>query len=274
MRELTFFTTNQTKLAHARYVAEGRQIQIKGFRQRTYHAGYVEPRLATRDAILQSSYESAKEQLAKAGYSETSHPFILEDTSVRIEALSSVDTEIPGVDVKYWMEDQTFASLDEKLRHAGNDRRALVRSDILLHVPQSLKMSWGIESDFVLFTGEQTGSIVQAEHGFSANLVYPWLDNRSFNKWFVPDGAALPLGALSIGLADRLDFRRKSFALLFLSPKDSVRASARQADEYHFVRVYVLGEDDREPAPRPPLRVSSHRSQRLHALGLLLPARL
>jgi len=215
MRELTFFTTNQTKLAHARYVAEGRQIQIKGFRQRTYHADYVEPRLATRDAILQASYESAKEQLAKAGYSETSHPFILEDTSVRIEALSSREFDIPGVDVKYWMEDQAFASLDEKLRHAGNDRRALVRSDILLHVPQTLKTSWGFEGDFVLFTGEQTGSIVEAEHGFSANLVYPWLDNRSFNKWFVPDGAALPLGALPIGLADRLDFRRKSLEQLF-----------------------------------------------------------
>ncbi len=215
MRELTFFTTNQTKLAHARYVAEGRQIQIKGFRQRTYHADYVEPRLATRDAILQASYESAKEQLAKAGYSETSHPFILEDTSVRIEALSSLDAEIPGVDVKYWMEDQAFTSLDEKLRNAGNDRRALVRSDILLHVPQSFKSSWGFKGDFVLFTGEQTGRIVEVEHKFSANLVYPWLDNRSFNKWFVPDGAALPLGALSIEVADRLDFRRKSLEQLF-----------------------------------------------------------
>jgi len=215
MRELTFFTTNQTKLAHARYVAEGRQIQIKGFRQRTYHADYFEPRLATRAAILQASYESAKEQLAKAGYSETSHPFILEDTSVRIEALSSPDTEVPGVDVKYWMEDQTFTSLDGKLRQAGNDRRALVRSDILLHLPRSLQANWGVKGDFVLFTGEQTGSIVEAEYDFTANLLYPWLDNRSFNKWFVPDGATLPLGALPISLADKLDFRRKSLEQLF-----------------------------------------------------------
>lgn len=215
MRELTFFTTNQTKLAHARYVAEGRQIQIKGFRQRTYHADYVEPRLARRDAILQASYESAKEQLAKAGFSENSHPFILEDTSVRIEALSSSDTEVPGVDIKYWMGDQTFASLDEKLHQAGNDRRALVRSDILLHVPRSLRTGWGTDSDFVLFTGEQTGSVVAAEHDFATNLVYPWLDNRSFNKWFVPDGAALPLGALPIGIADQIDFRRKSLEKLF-----------------------------------------------------------
>lgn len=215
MRELTFFTTNQTKLAHARYVAEGRQIHIKGFRQRTYHADYVEPRLASRDDILRASYGSAKEQLAKARISEKSHPFILEDTSVRIEALSSDDAEVPGVDVKYWMEDQTFASIDRMLRDAGNDRRASVRSDILLHVPVSLRKSWGVEDEFLLFTGIQAGRITDAEHAFDANLVYPWLDNRSFNKWFVPDGALHPLGALPIAVADQLDFRRKSFEKLF-----------------------------------------------------------
>jgi hypothetical protein len=89
MRELTVFTTNQTKLAHARYIAEGRQIRIKGFRQRTYHADYIEPRLASRQDILRASYESAKAQLTKAGFSEASHPFVLEDTSVRIDALST-----------------------------------------------------------------------------------------------------------------------------------------------------------------------------------------
>lgn len=215
MRELTFFTTNPTKLAHARYVAEGRQIRIKGFRQRTYHADYVEPRLASRDAILQASYQSAREQLAKAGFSAASHPFILEDTSVRIEALSSTDSEIPGVDIKYWMEDRTFASLDSLLRAKGNDRRASVRSDILLHIPVSFQIAWGVNSDFILFTGIQSGSIVEAEDLFEANLVYPWLDNQSFNKWFLPDGASRPLGALPIAIADQVDFRRKSLEPLF-----------------------------------------------------------
>ncbi len=215
MRELTFFTTNQTKLAHARYIAEGRRIHIKGFRQRTYHADYLEPRLDSRHDILRASYESAKEQLAKAGFSEASHPFILEDTSVRIEALSSADTEIPGADIKYWMEDQTFASLDAMLRAKGNDRRALVRSEVLLHVPSSFQASWNVESDFLLFTGQQSGAIVDAEYVFDANLIYPWLDNRSFNKWFVPEGDSRPLGALPIAVADRLDFRRKSLGKLF-----------------------------------------------------------
>jgi dephospho-CoA kinase/inosine/xanthosine triphosphate pyrophosphatase family protein len=164
---------------------------------------------------LRASYESAKEQLAKAGFSEASHPFVLEDTSVRIDALSTAHEEVPGVDIKYWMEDHTFASLDKLLRDAGNDRRATVRSDVLLHVPSSVRSGWGVETDFLVFTGEQRGAIVEAECLFDANLVYPWLDNRSFNKWFVPNGVDKPVGSLSIEIADTVDFRRKSFEPLF-----------------------------------------------------------
>jgi inosine/xanthosine triphosphate pyrophosphatase family protein/dephospho-CoA kinase len=215
MRDLTFFTTNPTKLAHARYIAEGCHIRIKGFRQQTYHAEYVEPRLQSRDAILKASYESAKVQFLKAGFSDSIHPFVLEDTSVRIYALSRTDEEVPGVDIKYWMEGRTFASLDAMLRAAGNDRRATVRSDVLLHIPSNYRTAWGVQKPFMIFTGEQHGSIVETEHNFDANPVYPWLDNRSFNKWFVPDGSSAPLGSLSITVADKVDFRRKSFEQLF-----------------------------------------------------------
>ena len=215
MRELTFFTTNPTKLAHARYIAEGRHIRIKGFRQRTYHAEYVEPRLRSRDAILEASYESAKGQILKAGFSDAIHPFVLEDTSVRIDALSRTDEEVPGVDIKYWMEGRTFASLDAMLRSASNDRRATVRSDVLLHIPSSYRNAWGVQEPFIVFTGEQRGLIVEAEHNFDPNPVYPWLDNRSFNKWFAPEGSSAPLGSLPIVVADKVDFRRKSFEQLF-----------------------------------------------------------
>lgn len=92
---------------------------------------------------------------------------------------------------------------------------AFVRSDILLHVPTSLRRAWRVEEPFLIFTGKQQGFIIEAEHSFDANQVYPWLDNRSFNKWFVPDGQALPLGALSIRDADTVDFRCKSFGDLF-----------------------------------------------------------
>ncbi len=215
MRELTFFTTNQTKLAHARYIAEGRQIRILGFRQRTYHADYEEPRLESREELLEASYNSARQQLLKAGYSDASRPFILEDTSVRIEALSGSDQEVPGVDIKYWMEGRTFEELDSMLRDAGDMRDVSVRSDVLLHIPSNFRSLWEVEEDYVVFTGVQRGTIVEKEHEFPTNLVYPWLDNRSFNKWFQPAGCSGPLGSLPIAIADNVDFRRKAFDKLF-----------------------------------------------------------
>jgi len=215
MRELTFFTTNATKLAHARYIAEGRQVRVKGFRQRTYHAGYIEPRLFSREEILKASYDSAKQQIIKAGYSEHSHPFVLEDTSVRIDALSTPEHEVPGVDIKYWMQGRTFDELDSMLRAAKNLREATVRSDVLLHVPELFRAAWGVDAEYIVFAGEQRGTIIEAEIAFEPNLIFPWLDNQSFNKWFQPDGCEGPFGSLPIEVADKVDFRRKSFEQLF-----------------------------------------------------------
>ncbi|MGZ2430444.1 non-canonical purine NTP pyrophosphatase [Rhizobium redzepovicii] len=215
MLTLTFFTSNHTKLAHARYLAEGEPIEINGFRQRTYHAGYEEPRLHSREDLLRASYQSAIEQGRKARILSPRHLFILEDTSVRIDALSTENTEVPGLDVKYWMREATFASLDNSIRSAGGNRRAVVRSDVLLHIPPGYKKLWGMDQDYIVFPGEQSGTIVEHESAFETNVMYPWLDNRTFNKWFRPDGASGPLGQLSISEANRYDFRRKSFEQLF-----------------------------------------------------------
>lgn len=230
IRKLTFFTGNHVKLSHARYIAEQYPIKIVGFRERTYHAGYHEPRLTSRSEILEASYASAKEQLAKAKLSADTHPFILEDTSVRIEALSDERTEVPGVDIKYWMQDATFSSLDEDLKKLGRGRDVQVRSDILLHVPENKRKAWSGGDPFLIFTGVQRGSVVEKEEDFATNLVFPWLDNQTFNKWFVPTGADHPLGALPIDVADNYDFRRKAFAQLydFLSSKGEIAKSAEQ----------------------------------------------
>lgn len=215
MRPLTFFTSNQTKLAHARYVAEGVPLRIVSFKQRTYHAGYNEPRLESREELLRQSYESALGQCKKAGISVDASPFILEDTTVRIEAFSDAVKEYPGTEVKFWMAKQTFADLDQALIARGNDRRVSVRSDVLLHVPKQLQDAWQTKEPYLVFVGIQHGSIVDHERDFASNLVFPWLDNRSFNKWFVPRGSDRPFGSLPIEQANEVDFRRKSFTELF-----------------------------------------------------------
>lgn len=232
MRELTFFTSNVTKLAHARYIAEGYSLRIKGFRQRTYHANYDEPRLSSRALLLDASYRSALRQCTKAGIAIDSHPFILEDTSVNIHSLSADGREIPGLDVKFWMQGQTFNALDASLKERGNNRSATVRSDVLLHVPKNFKALWGIDDDYIIFVGEQLGRVVEQESQFDANLVYPWLDNESFNKWFQPNGTHRPFGALAISQANSVDFRRKSFGQLFnfLLQKNYLLAERRQLE--------------------------------------------
>jgi inosine/xanthosine triphosphate pyrophosphatase family protein len=232
MLELIFFTSNATKLAHARYIAEGTHIKIKGFRQRTYHANYNEPRLASREELLEASYLSAVRQCEKAGISLDTHPFILEDTSVRIDALSKGGMDYPGLDIKFWMQEQTFESLDHALKLAGNVRTASVRSDLLLHVPKTLKTSWGADNHYIVFIGEQRGTIVEEEVQFKSNLVFPWLDNRSFNKWLQPDGYHRPFGSLDIAAADTVDFRRKSFEKLFsfLQSKRYITHPAKQLE--------------------------------------------
>lgn len=214
MLAVTFFTSNPTKLAHARYLAEGKPVEFHGFRQRTYHAGYEEPRLHSREDLLSASYDSAVKQAKKARILSPRHFFILEDTSVTIDALSTPTEEVPGLDVKYWMREATFGSLDASLRGAGGNRTASVRSDVLLHIPSAYRKLWGT-GEYVVFTGEQTGSVIEKEETFSTNMMYPWLDNQTFNKWFQPDGASGPLGSLSIADANKYDFRRKAFDKLF-----------------------------------------------------------
>ena len=50
--------------------------------------------------------------------------------------------------------------------------------------------------DTLVFVGKETGRILDEEIEYQSNLVFPWLDNKSFNKWFQPDGVDFPFGAL------------------------------------------------------------------------------
>ena len=215
MIRLVFFTSNMTKLAHARHVAEGFPINVLGFRQQTYRADYNEPRYVSRTEMLVKSYVSALEQFEKSGFDPKTTFFFLEDTSVRIEALSVGDKDFPGLDIKYWMDEVTFDEVDRELWARGNDRRAQVRSDVLLHIPSRYAARFSNSQPFQVFVGKQEGIITDKEVNFRQNLVFPWLDDRTFNKWFQPIGGTVPLGALDIGKADTVDFRRGSFRAMF-----------------------------------------------------------
>ena len=185
-------------------------ISVTGFREKHFYGSYHEPRIDDRETLLRESYESALEQWRRRTAADDLGFFILEDTSVRIDALS-MEIEVPGVHVKYWMKGKTLPKLNRLINRAGGIRTATVRSDIVLHIPDKFRQALSLGDKFLWFFGETKGAIVERERDLESNLLYPWLDNRTFNKWFVPEGFSEPISALPIVHADTVDFRFRAF---------------------------------------------------------------
>ncbi len=208
MLEIIFFTSSLIKLAHARYLCRDYDVQITGFREKTFGANYDEPRIYDRDQLIELSYQDALKRWEKSTTS-VNNMFFIEDTSVVIEALST-EQETPGLDVKYWMAETNFTILDGQLKVSGNNRLATVRSDVVLHLSKKLR-SAAQDKNYLCFTSSIAGNIVEQEQVFHTNLMYPWLDNKTFNKWFVPNGCSKPISMLPIAEADQHDFRAQAF---------------------------------------------------------------
>ncbi len=227
MIDLGFLTTNATKLSHFRHISRGSGVSISSFHERTFLASYSEPRINDREILLEESYKSALAQWKKAGFSEEAF-FFFEDTSVAISAYSE-KVDIPGPDVKYWMESMTFKILDRELRERGNNREVTVRSDLILHLPPSIRAGLGTEKQYLQFTGSSPGRIISKEIVIATNPLRPWQDSRSFNKWFVPKGESKPFSVLQANHADKHDFRKKAFYKL-LEFLDSIGVRTRETD--------------------------------------------
>jgi len=221
MIELVFISSSRTKFAHLEYLLKDSGYFITP--QRNYGIGYEEPRIYDREELLKASHADAKDRFIKSVSNHEEKFFILEDTSVVIHALSSERNEVPGLDIKYWMQDNDFDSVDALLKTKGNHRACTVRSDILLHLPKKLKDIHGVE--YIVFTGYSDGYICENERVIKTSPLYPWLDNKTFNKWFVPKAYKdqnIPVSELSIDKADQHDFRKNAITKLinFLGRQD------------------------------------------------------
>ena len=199
MTDITFVTSNKTKLAHARYLC--------------------------RKQLLSESFKSALDRWKRYVTEQDNRLFFIEDTSVRIDALSDGSHEVPGVDVKYWMRETSFEKLDKILKDKGNNRKCCVMSHVILCLTDELKNKLGIEEDYKVFTSTAYGTITENEYDFDTNILYPWLDNKSFNKWFVPNGCDKPVSMLDITQAEAGDFRKGAFEkmLSFLAANGAIR---------------------------------------------------
>lgn len=194
--EVFFYTSSVDKFLHASTVFDRSGLALKHFKSRT--DPYSEDYSLGKEGLLTLAL---KEILGEIG---TQSIFFVEDTSLRIEALSEAD-DFPGLDVKDWFSRTPFAELDAELA-ASSDRRATVKSDIGLHVP-------GLKRP-LFFHGECAGAIALTPPDFDQNPQFPWLTPHTFNGWFIPHGATKRLGEMSLEESWAHDFRTKALALL------------------------------------------------------------
>lgn len=193
-----FYTSSTDKFLQARRVFDKRGLIVDYFRSRT--EPYDEDYGGSSQDLLEKSLTAVTKQIGRG------HLLFIEDTSVRIEALSSSERDVPGLEVKDWFAQTSFAECDAAIEAAGGNRRATVKSDIALSIPGLARP--------VFFHGETTGWIAENAPDFAQNVQSPWLSPSTFNGWFVPDGQASPLGSLDAGVAESLDFRGRAFAAL------------------------------------------------------------
>ena len=191
-----FYTSNDHKFMQARSVFDICGLALTHFRSR--QDPYDEAYDKGGDALLRSAVAQVKSVIGHASF------FFVEDTSIRVEALSSADVDTPGLAAKEWFAATSFEELDAVLRVA-QDRRATVRSDIALHVP-------GVEP--VLLSGMTSGVVADHPPDFPTNPTHPWLTPDTFNGWFIPDGASRPLGAMKFEESLEYDFRVKALVAL------------------------------------------------------------
>lgn len=236
--ELVFITSSKMKLEHAQHLCKDYNVNIISYRKKHYGVGYDEPRIYNREQLLEESYNDALLRWNKYTKNQD-NMFIIEDTSVRIDALSSEEKEIPGLDIKYWMKDNTFETVDKQLKLKNNNRKCTVRSDVILHLSKDLQKE--LNKKYMHFTSSTDGTIIEKERNFNTNLMYPWLDNKTFNKWFIPNNNNRPMSMLSIKNADKHDFRAGAFKemLDFLDSVHKIPNNSYVQGQFYFEPLYI-----------------------------------
>lgn len=189
-----FYTSSQAKFQQALFVFNRAGLSLRHFRGRPKE--YIEDYSVPKRELLELGLDEVVKQMGGSSL------VFVEDTSIRINAISTESTDFPGLRAKEWMAETSFESLDAAL--SGKDRSAVVSSDIALYVP-------GLNRP-IFFHGETGGVIATDPPSFPENPSYPWLSPHTFNGWFIPQGAASPLGAMEVEESLEFDFRVRSLS--------------------------------------------------------------
>jgi inosine/xanthosine triphosphate pyrophosphatase family protein/dephospho-CoA kinase len=214
-----FYTSNTDKLLQARllFMRHGYELRhFKGERE-----PYDEHYSLGTDFLLKRAIEQVNKTFGIRSV------FFVEDTSVRINALSDGDTDFPGLGVKEWFSNTTFDQLHRQLGQRGSERGATVYSDIALYIPTLTRP--------IFFHGETKGTIALSAPGFEASIQYPWLTPTTFNGWFIPEGSERRLGEMELEESLAYDFRAKSITAM-LSRIEELNAALSLKPNFYTVR--------------------------------------
>ncbi|WBL78017.1 AAA family ATPase [Bradyrhizobium xenonodulans] len=214
-----FYTSNADKLLQAKlmFMRHGYALRHYTGRREPYDEDYsLETRQLLDRAIEQVNAEFGVRSI-----------FFVEDTSLRIEALSEGAADYPGLAVKEWFSSASFEALDRELRGKGNNRRVVVKSDIALYLPALSRK--------IFFHGETEGAIATSPPEFSPSAQYPWLTPDTFNGWFIPQGATKRLGEMEFEESLSFDFRAKSLSAL-VSRLEELNSALNIAPNFYVVR--------------------------------------
>jgi inosine/xanthosine triphosphate pyrophosphatase family protein/dephospho-CoA kinase len=184
-----FYTSNLNKYLQARMLLARYGVQLQHFRRVT---PYEEDYSLNKQAMLRQAVGEIRRELGEGVL------FFIEDTSLRLEALSE-DDDVPGLAVKEWFQSTSFQHLDNLLKERGRGREAIIKSDIALHIPNLDRP--------IFFHGTSEGAVAPTSPEFRENERYPWLTPNSFNGWFIPHGAQKRLGEMSVDESMEHDFR-------------------------------------------------------------------
>lgn len=213
-----FYTSNLDKLLQARLVFSRFGYQLRHFRGR--REPYDEDETQDTQTLL---HQAVRQVASEFGVRSL---FFVEDTSLRIEALSD-DADFPGLAVKRWFAATSFAEVDRQIELRGGDRRCTVKSNIALHIP-------GLSRP-LFFYGETSGTIALSPPEFTASLQYPWLTPTTFNGWFIPDGARQRLGEMEFEASLSYDFRARALIAL-IQRLEELNASINLGSAFYTVR--------------------------------------
>jgi inosine/xanthosine triphosphate pyrophosphatase family protein len=190
-RPLIYFVTSSTdKRIQARLIFSKFGLELQTFQE---PPDYIEDYSQSKPKLLETGI---REVVRSVGSSAI---FFLEDTSVRIEAISTADDDRPGLAIKDWFTQEGMTELAREIHEDLKDDRAIVRSDIALHLP-------GLDRP-IYFHGETRGRIAPTPPTFPQDPRYPWLRPDTFNGWLIPDGIESRLGELDFEASLAFDFR-------------------------------------------------------------------